>query len=755
MEPDTLDVEAQYHHEGSIPLVIAPKPYHDEPPSEEISDAVLSAGSLAVYHDDPLRQSESPEPQRYVSSASGYTSPLIVQATREAHNLQRSGIWRNNTISGNAVPELRLSTWVLGKPCPDSRVSVPKKALRLMRASFASPVFLILAATTFKKYWLPQHIPDRYPEFKGSFHDVLRRPQRILGAADSPGHEDDDESEQKRLVRPRKLIVKNGASWEVVDGDGDHVDKPYIFISYAANQFERIPDETGRLVLSDSASERLKARAEILVQENNVEAYWIDFLRTPHQPEATDDVHRFCDVVRGCEKVCILLGEDANMNRSLAMFGKRLWCLPECLLAPKHEVYVQGGGRSEIVSIIHLPQRSWMRSYTDDAGLVVEGRGDEEDFRLLAEHFSGLLTLSRLELFSVALRAMRALDYFPFERGDIAYCLMGLLRKRPKMVRTDSEEQALARLCLSNDNDRMLERMACMLPTEKDGSKGWIGKKDTFGANVWDIEPLCQIVSICDDEAVIIDGCCGIPIEWGQIPRIEFRGRLSPARARIMRFVLGSAYWWSITAFIAILSVIVLEITESILRSIFKIDRSSRTATYRLYNIMYHFVIGTLLPSLFFGYTAPFYLPLAYGDQVEEAQPFLVGLQGVLPIAELERLAFGNSTGRLRYATSARYLCSPDPLDQPDIAPALDVRRVPEGHVVFTLLNTGSMTVSIFSAPRPPTVALLCGQEGGMLRAVLCSYNESRNALRKETVLRMETTMVDHANKCGWLKLSL
>jgi hypothetical protein len=64
------------------------------------------------------------------------------------------------------------------------------------------------------------------------------------------------------------------------------------------------------------------------------------------------------------------------------------------------------------------------------------------------------------------------------------------------------------------------------------------------------------------------------------------------------------------------------------------------------------------------------------------------------------------------------------------------------------------MTVTVFAAERPPSVALLCGKEGGMLRAVLCSYERSTNTLQKECVLRMETPMWDQSKVMGWVKLS-
>lgn len=63
------------------------------------------------------------------------------------------------------------------------------------------------------------------------------------------------------------------------------------------------------------------------------------------------------------------------------------------------------------------------------------------------------------------------------------------------------------------------------------------------------------------------------------------------------------------------------------------------------------------------------------------------------------------------------------------------------------------MTVTVFAAARPPSVALLCGKEGGMLRAVLCSYKRSTNALTKECVLRMDSTMWDESEALGWVKL--
>lgn len=80
---------------------------------------------------------------------------------------------------------------------------------------------------------------------------------------------------------------------------------------------------------------------------------------------------------------------------------------------------------------------------------------------------------------------------------------------------------------------------------------------------------------------------------------------------------------------------------------------------------------------------------------------------------------------------------------------------LPRGHHLFTLVDTGSLSVGIFSAQRPPTVALICGREGGMLRMVLCSWMFKNDCLYKETVIRMPSHLYEAATAKSWLKICL
>lgn len=64
-------------------------------------------------------------------------------------------------------------------------------------------------------------------------------------------------------------------------------------------------------------------------------------------------------------------------------------------------------------------------------------------------------------------------------------------------------------------------------------------------------------------------------------------------------------------------------------------------------------------------------------------------------------------------------------------------------------------TVTLFEAERPPAVALLCGSEGGMQRAIMCSYDWPTQTLYRETVLRMETRVLEKMSRVARVSFGL
>lgn len=293
------------------------------PSSPENGEANIGLGeSLRVanrchYSDDPARPPL--QPQQYISSVTGELCLLKVQSITLGGELPPAENWVRVNASGHAEPILYLAAWVTGEG--RHRTSLAFKILdwplSILKAILLSPVYGWIIGRgidndtiTHNYRTLMKPIPDKYPELLGRCRDYPKHaPIHIDTPPAHPGTAIADgltttmyvAKEQRRLYRPRKLYVKIDDFWTVVDGDGPQTELPYIFISYAANQFERVEDASKRLALTEDALRHLKKRAEVVTEQHGLEAYWIDFLRAPQQPEATDDVHRFCDVVRGSE----------------------------------------------------------------------------------------------------------------------------------------------------------------------------------------------------------------------------------------------------------------------------------------------------------------------------------------------------------------------------------------------------------------------------------------------------------------------
>ena len=63
------------------------------------------------------------------------------------------------------------------------------------------------------------------------------------------------------------------------------------------------------------------------------------------------------------------------------------------------------------------------------------------------------------------------------------------------------------------------------------------------------------------------------------------------------------------------------------------------------------------------------------------------------------------------------------------------------------------MTVTLFTAVRPPVAFLIAGSEGGMQRAIGCSYDWTTATLYRETVLRLETPALELMSRVSRVKI--
>ena len=157
--------------------------------------------------------------------------------------------------------------------------------------------------------------------------------------------------------------------------------------------------------------------------------------------------------------------------------SESLWTVSEVLLSTSDTIKFCTFDKTELYTKTEIAASVWT---------------DGEVTRRLAEHYTGTLTLSRLEPISLALKALmsRRIEERQFTPGHVAYSLMALLNYRPRMNPQDNLFQALVRLSLANDGDRIIERMVCLLPDPPPHQTTFV-LEDALGAQLWDVEPLC------------------------------------------------------------------------------------------------------------------------------------------------------------------------------------------------------------------------------------------------------------------------
>lgn len=541
-----------------------------------------------------------------------------------------------------------------------------------------------------------------------------------------------------RPLRPRYLcFLKEGhgiyitsvLEWEKENGQNSALQ--YLFIAYTATQFShKSPDDNYALhVIAEAAARRA-----------GVHAYWLACSCMPDN-EMSEDLYRISDVVRGSHSLVIILGAPVKNRDShqytdrelLRQWGNRMWTFPEVLLSPSDcpiSIYTRHG---DIDKPLRVPKRNFPVEVWEDAPCS----------RQLVDHYESSIILSPLELVSIAIQCLGSRSIKGLYKGDMSYVLMGLLRRRPTVDPNDTAFQAFCRLSLSNNSNQLLERLICLLP--KDVKQAWHTIDDFWGSNLWDIEPFCQVVGVGGQDvkdSVILSGAFGSAIRWKSFAPVNLFLR-NTIKRRVARVVLRSLP--VLFQFSALVAVAVAG-QDKLFRIIFGIVGGLFTGL----------TIVTLVCS-------PFLLSFIYVGKTWSAQPWLFGFEGYMPIEEIESAVLGLNLNRLKWAPFGSELSrhkeasgecvGVDPTTDSDAQRMIDDTLYPMK--IFTIVDTCTMTVTLFRAVRPPVALLLCGSEGGMLRALLCSYDWTTQTLYRESVLRMDTVVLEKMPRAKRFKLGM
>ncbi|KAL8656409.1 MAG: hypothetical protein Q9210_000268 [Variospora velana] len=564
---------------------------------------------------------------------------------------------------------------------------------------------MVLLSLPLEKVWDDAEFDESYTEFPNYTWDYPKHARNRLDARPGTGHKARNGSvnsgdkwttlsSKVRLLRPRLLMVLHNDKWQI---SSDTSAIPYAFISFTASHFYFPPSATVSPSQAAVAQRTVEELAQRKTQEVGMKAYWIDFRCCAADVEEelhTADVHRMCDVIRGAEHVFVLL-PDLSRQKILE-WGARMWTFPEALLARRQEIRFFYPTESMTVSKLGMADHVW-----DDGDALEGGRAGG---RLLAEHYSSVLTLGLFELFTIALEVLaHRRQNGSFSNGDIAYALEGLLHYRIDLDSSDTLFRALASFLLPmtaiasssaslDSGDTSTESNNFLALTEP----------DHYHTQLWDIEPLCQVAGVgYDDQTLILDSCRGVSIRWKAFPQMKYK-RSYGLREFVAEIVLRSGASCPANS------------DDPCIR-----DNSANDVGLIFLGCVA--IIAAFLLSL----GAPNAVRRLYGGR-------LVGFEDVLLASELETLVFGNNEGRLTYDPSSTPFCERDPHERIgagpkwifDPSPSHPRPVLPKEHWLFTVVDTGSLTVSVFSARRPLSVALVCGRERGHVEGCTVSLRE-------------------------------
>ena len=667
--------------------------------------------------------------------------------------------------------------------------------LLTLALSWIIPVVLSVEICT--SPWSENDSAEPYKKYQNFY---WHWPKHAMNRLDQSPMNDQRQSKIGGLTVPNRLVVKDQTTnqWAAkktadLRDEKTGMLKPYIFLSFSrANYLDKKTDDEIRKMLYPVADRMLRHENLHRDPQDPIEAFWVDVDCVSNdknipaggcESEHTRDVNTICDAVRCAKRVYVVLPTESAEDKRI--WGERIWTFPEVLLAANRIRYCFTHSTSMSLSTPHAltlndMQISFWRPKSNS------NKNEEDAIGHLINHYTNSLQLSELQLFTFAVQAMAkqttSVDTKGYTTRYMAYAAMGLLSYRITPNDSDTVFQAIARLSVVNDSNQLLERLLCLWPSPKNptvdtlptfapaGSETIlhnIADQDQYGTHLWDIKPLCDVIGVgydSDEPTVIVDRCRGIPIRWKRFPRLNYAKNMTGMSASISQKIMYSAIIYAATGFSLFSSAIAL------LVSTIQFKSQLNQLTTDLLQIIREIIVPNYLLTvgLYFGvvWLISLFSPWAVRKLCNDrgCSNHLVGFEGTMSLHELEKTIYGNFNNRLSYTASSTVF-SGEKRDrniricrEPDKnywKNRFQELGLPETHRIFTIVDTGDMTVSVISAERPPVVALISGREGGMLRVLLCSWRFENNCLYREGVVRMRTSLENQATRNDWLKISL
>ncbi|KAF8841830.1 hypothetical protein BDN67DRAFT_900582 [Paxillus ammoniavirescens] len=695
-----------------------------------LGSPALGHGNNCCY-DNQYRRTYHGEEQRYVSPSTGRCRPLVVQAVNPAGNMGRIEI----PVNENSPKARKLAIWLTLHP-PGTVEEVLVWLLRWVWFTLA----LIWPFDT-PKY------TGFYPAYLSKYYGHLwaaRSPTEYALRTDLVG--DESVYEITHALYPRRLKIYNATSesWEICSDPHRIKHQRYVTISYRYNDIiSGTVDDTERHRLEDE----FVAKVEAVLLSLRETAYWLDLKSIDDPPEEKNkDVYRMADVYRGAQFTLIMLSPAEGVSEETAWkeYGERLWTLPEVLLS-REVRFKMGGGKVTPLTLHQLANRAYA-NYKEES-VIVNAYGLRDPLERLERLLMLKSALWRRKSGASTPQGGRGVSQTSQQsiaryEAEKVYALMGFFEHRIHPQAGETELQALVRLSMANDNDRIVERMVSLLPLEVHPQASWYSEGDAWGAKLWDVETDIQVVGLTQSHALVLGGCRAACIRWKDFPNVAFATRRS--YKRMIANYLPNIFWELLAIGIYL---------ESIQATV-NHETGSKTQLPG--------AVALLVISLILMLFAPLLVSYGTSGRIVQAQPWLVGVKGLLSAEEASELMYGGAVfalPRTFYTPSGTRLSETekgrfrrgDPSQLEDLRG--QVKSAADGDL-YTLIDTLSATIYYFRAARPPTVCLYTGRESGMGRFVLCSERCTVNELHKETVIRMPWHVSQSMRACDWVALN-
>ncbi|KAF2203025.1 hypothetical protein GQ43DRAFT_439211 [Delitschia confertaspora ATCC 74209] len=670
---------------------------------------------------------------RYISACDGKISKLVVQAVDEIYDNYPNSTWRRTFIRNISPLFLRIANWPFNHvDYSNGGPNSEDYPLIIAKWFAASIAIAFVVGSPWATAEGQSRNEGKYDPFPYMYYGYPKVARNMLENETLQGYRlNETHPVAERILRPRFLCflteegrpanLMNVEEWiNQYDKSGRNLS--YLFVAYTQEQF---PDE-------DQYNRELHEIADAAARNAGVTAYWIGNSCMPEPHNLTEDIYRICDVIRGAHSLVIAVrrpptdihGTLNTTDLMLQQWGNRVWTFPEVLLSPAgKDIRVYTHGEDLLSPTLVAKNQFAAKVWTTDAHVA----------RQLIDHYEGNLILNQLELVTLALECLqkrRTQLWFP---GDHAYALMGLLRIRPKIDPSDTAFQAFARLSLANDSNQLLERLICMHP--KDPNQDWHCMDDGYGSQLWDILPQeVNVAGIGNDDTILLDGCRAANVRWKSFSPVAYKRIKSWKR-------------W---------------LAEQMLRTM------GYVLLLSLVFLIFYKPVGyvLLVYSLALIALGPWLIHMLYLGKFWGTQGWFFGFEGHMDIETIERQIFGARLGRMQWSINASPLSrhyrnaqdecvGEDPTNDPAIAQLVEnaKRALPGQQRIFTIVDTGTMTATLIQAARPPVCFIVAAAEGGMQRAIGCSYDWTTQTLYRETVMRLPTTVLDQMSRVTRVKI--